>query len=788
MSLSPKRRLAALLSGALILIAPLAAPLAVHAEDALQPRTGRGVIDFDDALIANFRTRVAANAEARSLWEANKAEADRLLTVPTSKISLNPRGTNETLEPLILAWRMTDDKRYEQKIYEILSALCDRPSWETDLPLTKRDPVWHSDLGMGMYGQDFGRAYSAIRDVLTPDQRRKLVDGYVRGVVAPVRADWLDPATRIHTLDTMGHNWWAHIVFGMGLGLVAILPDEPRASAWLREVDAAGREWWSYGGSDLETKIATFDADGAYSESINYGELALGSYLQYRRAWIEGVTTPPAPAPLLPKALDFFIHNAYPASGTSLSVNFGDGNPEANGSPALATAWALGEHRPDYLWYIRLYNEDGGKTDLHNVYGLPHFFLSLPLPSEPGGQGAAPRLPLDAWYRGMGWATLRNGWDKDATMLAIRSGFTWNHNHADAGSFILFDRGQPLLIDSGNSSYAAPEYDAYYRQSVAHNVVTFNGGAEPKEDTYLGSQLPGKIPLMMDGAGIKYVLADATGPTSANFSRNFRHVLWIDDVILIVDDLKARAPGQFEWLIHTAGTAKAQDGALHVVNGAAAVDVRPLYPQPLPTAGLSTDYPELMRLEEKQGYQDHDPRTRVAYYAFAPDDRTERVKFVTALIPQRAQARVRIERMPGPDSLGVRIEDGDKTTDVYLNLKADGSIRHRNANNRLGVWDTDAYLLATTYEKDASRPERVFVADGSYMRQGDRVFYASLSKRFLIADYGAKPQLWASGQAGAAMSLYWPGASSALTLNGAAAHGARDGDGRIELTCCGAKP
>ena len=737
------------------------------------------MLGFDDATMAAFKARVQSNKDVADAWAGNKADADRLLEQPLDRITADPRKLGLPLDSLVLAWRMTGDRRYADRIHDILLRLCAQSSWVTDKGLLKRDPPWNSDLGMGFEGQMFGRAYSTIRPILTPAERRVLVDGYVKGVVRPVMGDWIDGGSRIHTLDTMGHNWWAHIVFGMGVGLVAILLDEPRAGDWLRQVDDAGRQWWTYAGSDIETKIATFDSDGGYNETVNYGNLGLNSYLEFRQAWLEGVVQPPEPAPLLHKTLDFFINNAYPSTVRNVSVDFGDGSLTASGASTLATAWAIGEHRPEYLWYINLFNRDDAGNDLHKV---PHVLVKVPMPSEAGGQGRAPDLPMTAWYRGMGWATLRSSWQPDATMLAIRSGFTWNHNHADTGSFILYDQGQPLLIDSGNSSYAAPEYDAYYRQSVAHNVITFNGKAEPEEDTYLGSQIPGLIPLVMDGAGIRYVFADATGPTSANFSRNFRHVVWIDDVILIVDDVKAREPGQFEWLVHPAGEAKVADGALRVVNGDAGVDVRPLYPRPLPTAGLPTDYPEDMRLITHQGYEDHNPKTRTAYFGFAPADKTERAKFVTALVLKRAQTATKIERVEDTASLGVRITSGSKVTSVYFNLKADGSVRHRNAIAKLGDWETDAYMLAVT--EDERRMGRVFVADGSYLRKDGQLMFDSLSKRFLIADLGApETKLWAAGQAGGSFFLKLPGMTQDVQLNGKPVDLRRVG-GRSEIVCC----
>ena len=768
--------LAALLAGGNLGNAAIA-----NAATTLEPRVEVGTLGFNDHLISQFKIRMRANKDVDAAWLMNRAAADDVLARPTGQIDLDPRKFDRTVEPLILAWRMTGDVRYAQKIRDILLRLCQRTTWVTDAPLLQRTPVWHSDLGIGFYGQTFGRAYSSIRATLTPAERRTLVDGYIKGAVEPVMEDWIDSRTRIHALDTMGHNWWAHIVFGMGVGLVAILPDEARARDWLDRLNSASREWWSYGGSDIETKVATFDADGGYNESVNYADLAINSYLQFRLAWKQGIVQAPAVIPQLDKALGFFIDNAYPSSIESQSVDFGDGSLEANGAPSLAAAFALGDSRPDYLWYINLYNPVGKAADLHT---LPHVLLTLPLPSEPGGQGETPKRPLDAWYSGIGWATLRTSWDKDAPMLAIRSGFTWNHSHADTGSFILFDQGKPLLIDSGNSSYAAPEYDAYYRQSIAHNVVTFNGKAEPEEDTYLGSQLPGRIPVVMGGGGIHYVFADATGPTSAQFSRNFRHVIWIDDIILIIDDVRAHDTGQFEWLVHPAGAAKRIGGVLHVENGEASVDVEPLFPQPFPVNGLPTDYPEDMRLVAKDGYADHDPKSRTTYYAFSPADKSQRMKFITALVPKRAQGTTSIERLEGKGVEGVRIRHDGTVTDVYLNLEADGSLRHRNANALLGGWDTDAYLLAVTHGEKDTDVSRLFIADGSYLRRDGAVLFDSLSKRFLIADFkDDAPRIWTLGQAGGEVRLRWPGAGAQLTVNGAPLEVERDGQ-MIRFECC----
>ena len=89
------------------------------------------------------------------------------------------------------------------------------------------------------------------------------------------------------------------------------------------------------------------------------------------------------------------------------------------------------------------------------------------------------------------------------------------------------------------------------------------------------------------------------------------------------------------------------------------------------------------------------------------------MKFVTAILLDPDDAP-EIERLETVNAIGVRLTRGAKSTEVWLNLLADGRMRHRNSNNTLAGWDTDAYLLAVTSEK--GRPVRFFVANGSYLR------------------------------------------------------------------------
>jgi len=372
-------------------------------------------------------------------------------------------------------------------------------------------------------------------------------------------------------------------------------------------------------------------------------------------------------------------------------------------------------------------------------------------------------LPESVLYPDIGWAVLRSSWDDNATLLAAKSGFTWNHAHPDAASFILFHAGKPLLIDSGNCSYSRPEYTSYYRQSKAHNVVLIDGEAQNPEACSRGDRgvvTRGRLRYLLDLAGLKYLLADATGPTAWKFSRNYRHFLWLDDLILIVDDIRAHEPGQLEWLLHYDGALTHDGATLRIANDDARVTVHPLFP-------------ENMQVVEKTGLKDHDPDTKVPYLALTPEGKSREAKFITALIPMSADRPTpRLEPLRADNALGVRIRTGQTTTDLWLNLMADGRRMHRNSNNIIDGWDTDAYLIALTRPADvtATDPDaltRSFVASGSYLRKDGKVLLQSLSKVYTVFTcHDPHMQVALHGQPRLRATLRAPEKPHTLNLNG----------------------
>jgi hypothetical protein len=629
-----------------------------------------------------------------------------------------------------LAYRMTGEKHYAEKLRDAMIHFGNLNRWAGD---AHHDPPWHSELNTARFCYGYAVGYDSIYDFLSNDERNTIAGAMVRLGILPTLNDWVLGEKRIHALDSMGHNWWSVCVSMAGLAALSLVGDHPQAESWSHCVSSVFPEWFYYQGNVLQNKPANFDSKGAFYESVSYANYALHEYLLFRLAYsnVFGKSATPD-IPLLEDVGDFFVQTCYPTSDSIMSVNFGDSNLNATGARTMRLLLANGYDKPEYHWYLN-------RTDrgLRDPVGLVYDRLQ---PKESLPNGFADSM----LYPDIGWAVLRSSWRDNATMLAVKSGFAWNHAHPDAGSFILFHQGKPLIIDSGNCSYDRREYTSYYRHSRAHNVILTDGHAQNPEDCGNGDRgtvTPGSIPKLIDAAGLKYVFADATGPTSWKFSRNYRHFLWLDDVILIFDDVRTNEKDRLEWLLHYQDKAEKQRERILLSNDDSRALVWPLFP-------------EAMQVVENKGLKDHDPDTEVTYLAFTPEQPVRKAKFITAVFPLEPgseKSAAQVERLKANEAIGMRVSQGNMVTDIYMNLRADGRKMHRNSCNIIDGWDTDAYMFAVTRPKFADRDDpdsvvRYFVACGSYLRSDRKVVLDSLSKVYAVFVPGGRMQVWLQGQ------------------------------------------
>ncbi len=119
--------------------------------------------------------------------------------------------------------------------------------------------------------------------------------------------------------------------------------------------------------------------------------------------------------------------------------------------------YALGLKDPTILWYITQV-EQGQHRDGFFLNRPMGFLYTPDLSKAPHNS----RFEKPHSYSRISVATMRTSWEKDATMLAVKSGHTWNHSHADANSFIVFHKGVDIIKDGGNCWYPNPAYRNYF--------------------------------------------------------------------------------------------------------------------------------------------------------------------------------------------------------------------------------------------------------------------------------------------------------------------------------------
>ncbi|MEO6730695.1 MAG: heparinase II/III family protein [Ferruginibacter sp.] len=708
---------------------------------------------FTPAKMQQLKDRIQKDTIANRSWNEMKESADKAVLA----------GKGGNMEELCLAYRMTGDTKYGEPVKALLLQLVNKAAWDG---LDDRTPRWNSALGTARQNGLAANAFDCIYDILSKAERKGIADKIVKLGIEPSISDWISADKRIHTLNSMGHNWWSAIVYQAGVASLAVMNEVPQAKQWANDVLNASKEWFAFSGSVLENKVPNFDPSGGFYESVSYANFGVSEYLAFRLAWTNSF----APIQMaydkqLEKTMDWFINAGYPTSERLMSLNFGDSNPFSNGDRPVKLMIELGFGKDRYYWYLNetkkgKVNED---MNINTPFGLVYS------PAKTTGS-VAPDLPLSAMYSTMGWGMLRSSWDKDATFLGVKCGYTWNHSHADAGSFVLYHRGKNLLIDGGDVNYGLPEYSSYFVRSEAHNVLLFNGMAQTPEDQYHAVKNPGHIYNLIDGGAFKYILADAQGPTSRFFLRNYRNFIWIGDVILVIDDVKTYEPGKLEWLLHYDKDAKKKGLDIEVSNENATILVRPLFPETLPN-GYPHDFPEKMKIEERQGVKDRDAKTKISYYAFSPAEASRQTKFVNAIIllsdknkpiegPQLSsmasapEARTnlpKIEKLEGKDMIGVRITQNGKVTDVYINLLADGRLMHRNSTSTFNGWETDAYMMAVSYPENKAATTgnaiEYFISNGSYLKRNGQVILNSLSKVFMHVKIDGKiPEIILQGQ------------------------------------------
>jgi hypothetical protein len=213
---------------------------------------------------------------------------------------------------------------------------------------------------------------------------------------------------------------------------------------------------------------------------------------------------------------------------------------------------------------------------------------------------AAVEAPRGRIFGKRGSAVLRSGWGAGDTVISLRAGPWFNHEHHDQGSFQVAAFGNRLISEAGYANYYLdPNYPAYFTQAPGHNtvLVDYDAFSQSEYDGNFWSAFRKYPPFseQLLSPRFDYLAADLAPAYGDRVSGYKRQYLFLaPDVLIVRDDLQAAQPHIFTWLLHAAegatvepdgNRARIRVGEVEAdVTSAGSAAVWEMHPTPLPSS------------------------------------------------------------------------------------------------------------------------------------------------------------------------------------------------------------
>lgn len=194
-------------------------------------------------------------------------------------------------------------------------------------------------------------------------------------------------------------------------------------------------------------------------------------------------------------------------------VNFADADPTVNIDGLML--YRFGNSLKDSTmigmgqWAFQNY-ETPSKLLLSFGFFAPRFLKNILTIKEINNNKISYNYKEDAWLKDVQVMTARSS---KGFFMATHGGHNGeSHNHNDVGDFILYAKGEPIIIDAGRGNYTARtfsshRYELWFTQSQYHNLPVINGYGQLAGTKYAAKNLTSVI--NPNEATLKSDLSDA---------------------------------------------------------------------------------------------------------------------------------------------------------------------------------------------------------------------------------------------------------------------------------------
>jgi hypothetical protein len=571
-------------------------------------------------------------------------------------------------------------------------ALLTVSQWPTWTPSWFAAHGLHTYYQTGMFSQWTAFGYDLIASELSPSEKSQIANAFYRNAITPAVEEYFSN----NRMPLAASNHMSHAVAGAIADCIAVYGDVPDWDT--RFAPALAKLMVSY-----ENLLGgLFLGDGSEAEPAGYQDFAMEG-LSLGAAALQQIGIRPNGTE---RMIQSFWWSHYIQYKPGYLLDTGDFNGSLGALSGYA--WAT-ENGGDPT--LRTFYDSAISHSLKSIFkpgnGTPQYapdMLDLVCCTE--SPKAVPSAPPSRLFPLRGSAALRSGWDQDATVISIRVGPWFNHEHHDEGSFQVAFHGEVLIGEAGYTEYYFdPRYQNYFTQAPGHNTVMLDNDAFSQR-YYQGRYWKSfdHHPAVTEhvlGDGIDYLLADlapAYDGSLKNFTREFFFLK--PGLLLVHDRVSGNLPHIYSFMLHVPpGTAPSVNEAGAEIRGKGASVL-------IAAAGSTTHW----KLEAA-------PIPVTAYENFDKDPVEPRSTFsLESAKLQDAAFTVGMQFLPTSSAAGTLKTFSTRNADGFSTDAGNVTALFRNSTGDLshGEFSTDGGVLAVLSE--GNQP-RLFIGQARWLRE-----------------------------------------------------------------------
>ena len=556
------------------------------------------------------------------------------------------RSIQSRIETLSMAYILTADKKYVDRVWQEVEKSGNFQSWNT---------THYLDTATMM--ASFAVAYDWLYDEWSGEQKAFMEDKMMKLGLRHSNSEYHKPNAWWPVVNI---NWNPVCNGGTAMAAIALMDVYPEMCSELVENALRGYEF----------AMNEFYPQGSWPEGTGYWAYTIQYCVKFLSTLDAAFGT------------DFNISNAPGFNVTPLDAFYNNGLVASNNFHDSSPEMHI---QDEAFWFADRFNTPGYANIMFSYHenGLATPSVAALLYYNTNKVSASDNLPLDKYFVGTEAGSMRSSWDDaTGTYVAFHGGNAEeNHGHVDSGTFVIDMLGERLAIDIGADNYFHPEYfgtrryEFYVTRPEGHNMVVIN----PNKST--GINLLSYSPIIKQEAKARGSITVMDLTQAYDMAKDYKRAYILDDdrrSVVIRDEIHLKNQSEAYWFMHTRGDIEVIDNKTAVItqNGkkflvrfitdAPSFELSAGAAKPLPTSPVMEGQSKLTGINKISMKFEGSGKVYVAAKIIPYDDPFANKEFNNVSIDEWTIPDGDIQLLPKPDMIlaaGSEIE-GFNTTDT----------------------------------------------------------------------------------------------------------------------------